>query len=147
MVCKIRQQLEKKFFRTLNQTLEPLIRLGVGSPALAPVGAIVMETKGRKSGRTYNIPVLASEWSDLLVVGTVRERSQWLKNLAATPQIRVWLRGRPRLVTAYVVGEAPPSPAGVSASSASVQTVIDLLKPISERTGAGFAVLALEQRA
>lgn len=147
MTCQIRQRLEKKFFRTLNRYLEPLIRAGVGAPRLTPVGAIVMETKGRKSGRTYNVPVLASEWSNLLLVSTVREGSQWLKNLAATPQIRVWLRGRPRLVTAYVVGADEQSATGAPAPPVSVQTVLDRLKPVSRLTGAGFAVLALEQTA
>lgn len=147
MVCQFRQQFEKSFFRKLNKYVEPVIRAGVGSPGLTPVGAVVMETKGRKSGRTYNVPVLASEFSDLLLVSTVREGSQWLKNLAATPQIKVWLRGRPQMVTAYVVGADSAQSEGVPPPPAEVQTLMKRLKTASKITGAGFAVLALEQTA
>jgi hypothetical protein len=69
--------IEKRFFRTLNTYLEPLISTGLGSPGVTPVGAVVLETTGRKSGRTYKTPVLASEFATLLLVSTVRSR--WAK--------------------------------------------------------------------
>ena len=61
MLSKALSQIEKPFFRTLNKYLEPAIRAGFGSTGLAPVGAVVLETTGRKSGRTYKTPVLASQ--------------------------------------------------------------------------------------
>ena len=59
------QSLEKRFFRTLNTYLEPLISSGFGSPGLAPLGTVVLETTGRKSGRGYKTPVLGAEFAIL----------------------------------------------------------------------------------
>jgi deazaflavin-dependent oxidoreductase (nitroreductase family) len=141
MFCQNLQLVEKRFFRTLNSYLEPLIRTGVGSPGLVPVGAIVMETTGRKSGHTYKTPVLASEFADLLLVSTVRSKSQWVKNLAATPQTQVWLRGQTVPVTAYVVGPQLPEAEGVMSPSPLVRFLIRRLKRLSKLTGANFAIL------
>jgi deazaflavin-dependent oxidoreductase (nitroreductase family) len=135
------QLVEKRFFRTLNSYLEPLIRTGVGSPGLAPVGAVVLETTGRKSGRTYKTPVLASEFSDLLLVSTVRSKSQWIKNLAATPQTQVWLRGETVPVTAYVVGPGLSESEEMISPSPLVRFLIRRLRRLSKLTGANFAIL------
>jgi deazaflavin-dependent oxidoreductase (nitroreductase family) len=148
------QSLEKRFFRTLNTYLEPLISTGLGSPGLTPVGAVVLETTGRKSGRTYKTPVLASEFATLLLVSTVRSRSQWIKNLAATPQTKVWLRGQSVPVTAYVIGRGQSVPVtayvigprlsrseGIPAPSPIVQFLINRLRRWSKLTGADFAIL------
>ena len=53
--------LEAEFFRTLNAFVEPAVRMGFGSPWIVPVGAVVLETTGRRSGRSYRTPVLATE--------------------------------------------------------------------------------------
>lgn len=144
MLCQILQPLEKKFFRTLNNYLEPLLEAGVGSPGLAPVGAVVLETKGRKSGRTYKVPLLASEVANLLLISTVRGRSQWIKNLAAKPQTRVWLRGRLQSVTAYVIGPELASLETLPEPSPLTRRLIEGLEPLSRLTGASFAILAVE---
>ena len=65
--------LDKIFFRTLNAYLEPLIRAGVGSPRLSPVGGVIVETIGRKSGRLYQVPVLASKFSNLSLKGSEQD--------------------------------------------------------------------------
>lgn len=143
MLCQNLETFEKKFFRTLNRYLEPLIEAGVGSPGLVPVGTVVLETIGRRSGRTYQIPVVASEISNLLVVSTVRGRSQWVKNVAAKPHIQVWLRGRLRPATAYVVGAAQTTDEELPPPSPLAQKLIEILKPISRLTGSSFAVLSL----
>src|ERR1700730_2345986 len=97
------ERLEAEFFRGLNQFVEPLVRAGLGAPVLFPAGAIVVETRGRKSGRRSNVPLLAALVGDLVVVSTVRRRSNWVKNLAAHPEIRYWLGGREREATAYAI--------------------------------------------
>jgi deazaflavin-dependent oxidoreductase (nitroreductase family) len=141
MFSRSRQLLEKSLFRALNNYLEPLIRKGVGSPRLSPVGAIVLKTTGRKSGQTYTTPVLASEVTNLLLIGTVRPRSQWIKNLAVTPQTQVWLRGEPLPVTAYVIGPGLTQSGAITPASPLVRFLIERLRPLSKLTGASFAVL------
>jgi deazaflavin-dependent oxidoreductase (nitroreductase family) len=92
----------KEFFLGMNQIAEPLIRAGVGNPILLPVGTIVVETIGRKTGRKINVPVLAMRIGDWVVFSTVRRSSHWIKNLAANPEVRFWLAGKPHKATAFV---------------------------------------------
>jgi hypothetical protein len=96
-------QLEIGFFDTLNLFAEPLIRAGVGNPVWWPTGAIVIEVRGRHSGRRYKVPLLAARLGGLLLVSTVRRRSQWLKNLTVNPEMRYWLSGQPHEATAVVI--------------------------------------------
>ena len=127
-------------FRSVNALVEPLVRAGVGSPGLWPAGAIVLETTGRVTGRTVSVPLLASVVGDLVVVSTVRSRSQWLRNVAANPQVRYWLLGRPRAATATVVAQ------GLDTSSAPgvpdrVRWVAAALRPWAQASAASFAIL------
>ena len=96
-------RLESDFYRSLNSVVEPLVRAGFGSPVLWPTGAIVLETTGRKTGQSINVPLLATRIGDLLVVSTYRRRSQWVKNLAANTEARYWMGGRLREATAFVL--------------------------------------------
>lgn len=141
--CRMTQSAEKTFFRTLNRVAEPAIRHGFGSPWPAPVGAVVLDTIGRKSGRTYRIPVLASKCGSVLAVSTVRGRSQWIKNVAAEPHIHVWLRGKRQACTAYVMMAGEMRSTSTVRPSPTVQTVLNLLAPMSRLTGGGVAVLHL----
>lgn len=95
-------EIQKEFFNRLNLVAEPLIRVGFGNPLFWPTGTIVVETIGRKSGRKINVPVLATRIGEMVVFSTVRRNSQWLKNLAANPEVRYWLAGQPREATATV---------------------------------------------
>ena len=104
MFCQTFNQYETDVFRFVNQVLEPLVRSGYGAPGLLPVGLILLETTGRKTDRLYTVPVIAKRWNDLLVVGTVRRRTQWIKNLVAHPHIQVWIKGKRQAATAYVLG-------------------------------------------
>ena len=67
-----------------------------------------MEIPGRKSGRLYRVPAVALASGSRLMVGTVRERSQWIRNLAAIDRVEVWLRGRRRMARSYVWGSVEP---------------------------------------
>ena len=132
-------RLEIGFFDTLNTFAEPLIRAGLGNPVWWPTGAVVIEVQGRHSGRRYKVPLLAARVGGLLLISTVRRRSQWLKNLAANPEMRYWLSGRPREATAVVI-------------TPGVEARLDRLPPIarclagalalqSNLLGVGFAIL------
>lgn len=96
----------------LNRFVEPAIRLGLGAPPPCPLGwwggLVVMEIPGRKSGRLYRVPAVALSSGNRLMVGTMRDRSQWIRNLAAIDRIDVWLRGTRRMARTYVWGEVEP---------------------------------------
>lgn len=141
MFCPISRELEKNLFRSLNRVVKPALRAGFGSSRLSPVGAVLLETTGRKSGRSYQTPLLASQVADLLLVSTVRSGSQWVKNLAAGPHSQVWLRGRPRPVTAYVIEAGRLALEGLPPPSTSARRLIEALQPLSRLTGASFAIL------
>lgn len=132
------QSLEAEFFRGLNQFVEPLVRAGFGAPIFTPVGAIVIETTGRKTGRSHNVPLLASVVGDLVVVSTVRRRSQWLKNITAQPEIRYWIGGRERKATAALIARDVETPSGLPARAS---FLAGLLKQHSTLWGTSFAIL------
>jgi deazaflavin-dependent oxidoreductase (nitroreductase family) len=135
------EPFEAEFFRVLNAFVEPMVRAGLGSPGLWPTGAIVLETTGRKTGRTFNVPVVATLVGDLVVVSTVRRRSQWVKNLASHPDLRYWMGGRAHDATAFVVTPGlQPSPSDEMPPLA--RSLVAGLVPLSNLWGASFAVLA-----
>jgi hypothetical protein len=132
------EQLEAEYFRMLNRMVEPLVRAGFGAPLLFPLGAIVVETTGRKTGLPSSVPLMAARAGDLVIVSTVRRRSNWLKNLAAQPEVRYWLSGREVQARAFtigngiVIGEEPPE---------RTRCLVDALRRHSALFGTGFAVL------
>jgi deazaflavin-dependent oxidoreductase (nitroreductase family) len=100
------RSIDVAFFRALNRVVEPMVRAGVGSPRLAPGGLIVLETRGRKSGRLRRSPLAATRIGSHVLVGTFRgARSQWVRNLAAQPRTRFWLGGKARAARAFVMQE------------------------------------------
>ena len=91
----------------VNEAIAPALRLGLINPLPFTAGIVLMEITGRISGKTRQIPLVCADYGDVLAVSTVRDNSQWVKNLAATPVAAVWLRGMQRTVHAevYVAGE------------------------------------------
>lgn len=133
------ERLEADFFHGLNQFVEPLVRAGLGAPVLFPAGAIVIETQGRTSGRRSNVPLMAALVGDLVVVSTVRRRSNWLmKNLSAHPEVRYWLGGREREATAFAIGPGVETPDELPPR---ISCLAAALKQHSALFGTGFAIL------
>lgn len=132
------ERIEAEFFRGMNAFVEPLVRAGFGAPVLTPIGAIVVETIGRKSGRRSNVPLMAAVIGDFVVVSTLRRRSNWLKNLSAHPEARYWLRGAERQATAFAVGPGIEPSADIPDR---VSCLAQMLKQHSALFGTGFAIL------
>lgn len=135
--------VEAEFFRLLNRLVEPHIRAGWASPRFVPGGLIVLETIGRRSGRRLRTPLAAIRIDGHIVISTFRgARSRWVKNLAAHPQVRYWLRGRRRPAHALVLA-GPPSASTARALPAAVRWVVRALMPYTY-AGWAFAVLMPE---
>jgi len=140
-VAAVRRSVEVEFFRLLNRLVEPQIRAGLGSPRLAPSGLIVLETKGRKTGRLARTPLAATRIQGHVLVATFRGgRSQWTKNLAANPETRFWMGGRPRPTTAFVIAPSR-RPQPLPKLPALLRVVVSFLIPYT-RAGWTFAILA-----
>lgn len=92
----------QRLFRSLNRVVKPLVKAGLGSPLPIGLGAVVMEATGRVSGEQREVPLLGLRLGDRVVVSTVREDSQWLKNVAADATTAVWFCGRRHDTTAAV---------------------------------------------
>lgn len=134
--------LEAQFYRTLNRFAEPAVRAGLGSPCvLLPSGLIVLETTGRRSGRTYRTPVVATLFGGRLFASTVRgQSSQWLKNVAARPSLRYWLAGRLHDADAIVIAPDGPPP-DFDALPPLLGPIVPVLSFLANGLGIGFAVL------
>jgi deazaflavin-dependent oxidoreductase (nitroreductase family) len=136
-----RQSVEQRFFRALNQLVEPAVRRGIGSPRLAPAGLIVLETIGFKTGQTRRTPLLSARLGKYVFISTARGgRSFWVKNLLKQSGTRFYMGGKMREAEAFLVmpGETyqrPESLPGV------IGRITDRLAPLADR-GWAFAVLA-----
>lgn len=94
--------LTRPAFRALNRVVAPLVKAGVGSPPPVGFGLMLLESTGRISGATREVPVLGFRMGDRAMVSTVRSDSQWLRNLEVDDRAGVWFCGRRRDATAAV---------------------------------------------
>ncbi|MET0988601.1 MAG: nitroreductase family deazaflavin-dependent oxidoreductase [Steroidobacteraceae bacterium] len=133
--------IEVQFFRTLNRVIEPMVRAGLGSPRIVPSGFIVLETRGRKTGRLRRTPLAATRIAQHVFVATFRgDRSQWIQNLAAQPRTRFWLGGKPRDAKAFLIHQDRRFRIPKSLPVA-VQVVARLMAALT-KAGWAFAILS-----
>jgi hypothetical protein len=140
MAVRDLQKLEADFFRNLNQFVEPIVRLGFGSPLPWTTGAIVLETRGRKTGRALSVPLAATLIGDFILLSTVRKRSQWVKNLAANPEVKYWIYGKQRDAKAFVFADGLDKPP-VAEMPALAACLAQAILPQSKLFGVSFAIL------
>lgn len=93
---------QRQVFQQLNRVLEPFARTIWSGPAPVGAGLIVLETTGRRSGLPRSRPLVSLRLGRNLVAATVRPSSDWVANLRATEEPRIWVDGRPRAATARV---------------------------------------------
>ena len=83
-------KIEQRVFRRLNAVVEPAVRRGIGSPALAPASLIVLETVGFKSGKKRRTPLWSVCLGGYRIVSTARgDRSYWVRNLQRRPRVNM----------------------------------------------------------
>ncbi|HUW01685.1 MAG TPA: nitroreductase/quinone reductase family protein [Acidimicrobiales bacterium] len=98
----LRSTVTRKGFGALNRVAVPAVKAGLGSPLPIGLGLVVLETTGRVSGEPRQVPLVATRWGQSINVSTVRNKSQWVKNLQAQPDASVWVGGRKRDATSTV---------------------------------------------
>lgn len=94
--------INSSVFSALNRYVRPLVKAGVGSPLPVGPGLVVLETTGRKTGKTREVPLLAFRLGDRVAVSTGRSTSQWIRNLEADESPAVWVAGQRRDASADV---------------------------------------------
>lgn len=105
-IIKYLSRLQATVFRLTGGRLGGTWRIGAGFRR--PVPTLLLEHRGRKSGRLFTAPLLyLRRGEDLVVVasqGGLPSHPQWYFNLRAQPETRVHLKGRRDVpVTARVV--------------------------------------------
>ncbi len=71
--------------------------------SVAGPGTFVIETTGRRSGLSRRVPLLAKRVGHTIIVSTIRDNSQWIRNLEHHPDAHVWIAGRPRPAAATII--------------------------------------------
>ncbi|MET0524886.1 MAG: nitroreductase family deazaflavin-dependent oxidoreductase [Nocardioides sp.] len=101
-VIKTMARVQVRVFKATGGRIGSKWRIGAGFRR--PVATLLLEHVGRKSGETYTTPLLyLVDGPDLVVVasqGGLPTNPQWLSNVMAHPETRVWLRREIRDVRA-----------------------------------------------
>lgn len=95
-VIKYMAKTQVKIFRLTNGRIGSTWRIGAGFRK--PVPTLLLEHRGRKSGRLFVTPLLyLSSGEDLIIVasqGGLPRHPQWYHNLLAHPETRIHVKGR-----------------------------------------------------
>ena len=96
---------KRRIVAMLHRLVNPLMRrIGSRVP-----GEAVIETVGRRSGRTRLTPVGGRlDGSSFWFVSEFGRKSDYVRNMEANPQVRVQLRGRWHTGTAHLLDDDDP---------------------------------------
>ena len=95
------KSLAKYGFNPLNRTL---VRLGIRPP-----GTVLLETTGRKSGKTRRNPVTDGLDDDTFwIVAEHGRHAAYVRNIEANPRVRVLVAGRWRTGSAHLMPDDDP---------------------------------------
>jgi deazaflavin-dependent oxidoreductase (nitroreductase family) len=85
----------------------PIISLLLRTPfhGLISKGVLLLEFKGRKSGKTYRVPVSFARLEDGSLLVITFKRRKWWYNFVGGEQVHVWMRGRKRAARAEAITE------------------------------------------
>jgi deazaflavin-dependent oxidoreductase (nitroreductase family) len=94
-LMKLMSRTHVALFRATNGRIGSRWRVGAG--AAKPVPTLLLDHRGRKSGKQFTTPLLyLVDGTNLVIVGSQGGRSdnpQWYANLVAHPETTVQLRG------------------------------------------------------
>jgi deazaflavin-dependent oxidoreductase (nitroreductase family) len=136
-----RQTLERDFFRTLNRFVEPAVRKGLFSPRYTPVGLILLESTGFKSGATRSTPLLATSVGNYTFISTVRgKRSFWVKNLQKQPDISFHKGGQVKQAKSFVITHETD----FDAANALPTPIATFARVLAKRSNKGWAFAVLQ---
>jgi deazaflavin-dependent oxidoreductase (nitroreductase family) len=103
-VIKLMARVQVRVFKATGGRIGSKWRIGAGFRR--PVPTLLLEHVGRRSGTTYTTPLLyLLDGPDVVIVasqGGLPRNPQWLHNLRANPDTRVWLKREVRDVRARV---------------------------------------------
>jgi deazaflavin-dependent oxidoreductase (nitroreductase family) len=103
-VIKYMAKAQVRVFKATRGRIGSKWRIGAGFRK--PVPTLLLEHAGRKSGTTFTTPLLyLVDGTDVVVVasqGGLPTNPQWLYNVEAQPDVRVWLKREIRDVRARV---------------------------------------------
>lgn len=92
-------KIQARIFKLTNGRIGSTWRIGAGFRK--PVPTLLLEHRGRKSGRLFTTPLLYLRSGDDLVIvpsqGGLPKHPQWYLNLVADPQTQVHVKGRPNI--------------------------------------------------
>lgn len=98
-VMKYAARAQVRVFKLTGGRVGGMWRVGAGFRK--PVPTLLLEHRGRKSGRVFTTPLLyMTAGDDLVVVGSqggLPKHPQWYHNLAVSPETVASLKGRPRV--------------------------------------------------
>jgi len=99
-LIKYMARAQVRVFRLTNGRVGNKWRVGAGFRK--PVPTLLLEHRGRKSGRLFTTPLLYLRDGDCWVVvasqGGLANNPQWFHNLMAEPQVMIHLKGRRKVV-------------------------------------------------